>query len=246
MQDQSSSLAVDRDALIKKYQQYARSLASKIIQTLPPQIEVDIEEIYSYSDLGLVEAASRYDPRRGVSFTTFAYYRIKGAIYDGLRQLGVTVRLRDHDRVWADNLNDLLQAAADDEQMTTERAAASIEDEINEVRSLIEDLIPAYLLSVYSPKVAAMVQSPTSPAEEAEQRELIEIIVGAIAELPAKERQVIESVYLKSEPMMRVAERMGVNKSWVTRIHARAIRRLRDALQQRGVLGEEPEEDSSS
>lgn len=243
MQDHSSSPAMDRDALIEKYRQYARSLASKIIQTLPPQLEVDVEEVYSYSDLGLVEAASRYDPRRGISFTTFAYYRIKGAIYDGLRQAGVTIRLRDHDFVWTDNLNNLLQAAADDEQVTAERALLSVEDEINEVQSLIEDLIPAYLLSVYSPKAANTLQSPMSPADEAEQSEIVGLIMELIAKLPAKEREVIEAVYLQLEPMMRVAERMGVNKSWITRLHAKAIRRLRGMLRHRGLLVEEPEED---
>ena len=38
--------------------------------------------------IGLLEAASRFDPEAGAHFMTFAYYRVRGAIYDGLRQMG--------------------------------------------------------------------------------------------------------------------------------------------------------------
>ena len=37
---------------------------------------------------GLLEAAQRYDDRHGVAFTTFAYYRVRGAMFDGLRSMG--------------------------------------------------------------------------------------------------------------------------------------------------------------
>jgi DNA-directed RNA polymerase specialized sigma subunit len=37
--------------------------------------------------VGLAEAARQFDPSRGGQFTTYAYYRIRGAILDGLETI---------------------------------------------------------------------------------------------------------------------------------------------------------------
>src|SRR4029434_2304489 len=76
----------NRDALIEQYLPYATSIANKVAQTLSN--DADMEEIVCNARLGLLEAAKRFDPKFNVDFKTFAYYRIKGAIYDGLRKTG--------------------------------------------------------------------------------------------------------------------------------------------------------------
>jgi RNA polymerase sigma factor (sigma-70 family) len=58
----------------------------------------------------------------------------------------------------------------------------------------------------------------------------------AIAELSTAERTVVERYYLNAEQMDQIARDMNVNKSWVSRLHARAISRLSKRL-----LGEAPE-----
>src|ERR1700745_3198115 len=77
---------IDRGLLIEQHRPYVRVLAVEVAKGLPSHIELD--ELISCGNLGLVEAAERYEPRYGVTFQTFAYYRIKGAIYDGLRKMG--------------------------------------------------------------------------------------------------------------------------------------------------------------
>ena len=62
-----------------------RSLASRIHHKLPPY--VDLEDLVAYGQMGLAEAARDFDPARGTQFSTFAYYRIRGAIYDGLAKM---------------------------------------------------------------------------------------------------------------------------------------------------------------
>lgn len=70
--------------LVEKYIPLANKLAYQKKTSLPSFI--DIDEIKSAAYLGLVEAASRFDPLRG-SFSTYAYPRIMGAIQDYLREL---------------------------------------------------------------------------------------------------------------------------------------------------------------
>src|SRR5262245_19466463 len=77
--------APEREALIAKHTAYARSLALEIVQHLPPWVVR--EDAVAVGTEGLVEAANRYNPARGVLFSTFAYYRIRGAVYDYIRKL---------------------------------------------------------------------------------------------------------------------------------------------------------------
>lgn len=72
--------------LVEQYVPLANKLAYQKKKTLPNFI--DIEELKSAAYLGLVEAASRFDPSVGVVFSTFAYPRIFGAIHDYLREQG--------------------------------------------------------------------------------------------------------------------------------------------------------------
>jgi len=72
--------------LVEQYVPLANKLAFQKKRTLPRHI--DVEDLRSAAYFGLVEAASRYNPERGVAFSTFAYPRISGAIHDFLRQEG--------------------------------------------------------------------------------------------------------------------------------------------------------------
>ena len=59
---------------------------------------VEIDDLVSAGTIGLIEAAERYDSKRGASFATFAYRRIRGAIIDEMRRCGTeTMSRRDAD-----------------------------------------------------------------------------------------------------------------------------------------------------
>src|SRR6516164_5871726 len=76
----------ERQRLVDANVPFVRSIAAKIKEQMPREIEFD--DLVAYGMQGLLEAAERYDNRHGVSFTTFAYYRVRGAIFDGLRGMG--------------------------------------------------------------------------------------------------------------------------------------------------------------
>src|SRR5262245_17980251 len=76
----------DRDLLIEKHRSYAHALAARTARSLPRI--VDVADLRGAAELGLVDAARGFEPSRNVRFTTFAYYRILGSIYDHLRISG--------------------------------------------------------------------------------------------------------------------------------------------------------------
>lgn len=221
----------DRDELVERYRPYVYSIVKQVLQNFP--VKVDFEELVSYGIIGLLEAADRYDPRRKVSFVTFSYYRIKGAIFDGLRQMGILTRTPND--AWAKReavLNDLTQTAADDET----ESSANIDDEIQTVRKYVDSLIPAYLLSLSEEKTPDVADARELPNEIVEFRETIKLVRETVSELPEKERHIIESLYFKHLSTTELAKEMGVNKSWVSRLHSKAIDRLRQRLALIGVL----------
>lgn len=69
---------------VTPYLPRVRHIAAHIFKRLPQQHE--FEELVQDGMLGLLDAAQRYDPSRGVAFQTFAGKRIQGAILDALRQ----------------------------------------------------------------------------------------------------------------------------------------------------------------
>ena len=65
-------------ALFDQGQALVRSLALRIAQT--SGVRIDLEDLIAYGQIGLAEAARDYQPGRGSQFTSYAYYRIRGAI----------------------------------------------------------------------------------------------------------------------------------------------------------------------
>src|SRR5512135_235016 len=95
----------------------ARATAAKVKEQLPREIEFD--DLVSYGTQGLLEAAERFDGKHGASFTTYAYYRVRGAIFDGLRRMGwlsrseyARARFDERANAWFGNLADRDAGAA--------------------------------------------------------------------------------------------------------------------------------------
>jgi RNA polymerase sigma factor for flagellar operon FliA len=81
-----------RNALAVHYQPLVESLARRLAARLPAQLDVD--DLASAGQTGLLDAVHRFDPRRGNHFATFAALRIRGAMIDHLRALDVVPRSR--------------------------------------------------------------------------------------------------------------------------------------------------------
>ena len=85
-----STSHLTREELIEAGQPLVRWLALRIHRNIP--VRVDLEDLIAYGEVGLAEAARDYEPANGAQFTTFAYYRVRGAIYDGLSKMTWTSR----------------------------------------------------------------------------------------------------------------------------------------------------------
>lgn len=73
------------EALVRRFMPLVDRVVGRVASRLPSFVSQ--EELRSYGYVGLLEAVRKYEPERGISFSTYAMWRIRGAIYDGLRDL---------------------------------------------------------------------------------------------------------------------------------------------------------------
>jgi RNA polymerase sigma factor for flagellar operon FliA len=65
--------------------------------------------------------------------------------------------------------------------------------------------------------------------------EVSEKLRGALSRLPTKNRQVLESYYFEEKTLESIGARLGLSKSWVSRLHAKSLDLLREAMVEAGV-----------
>lgn len=218
-----------RQALIEKYMPYVRSIAGKVKKTVAK--EIDFEDLVEYGMIGLLEAADRYDPQYGANFMTFAYYRIRGAIYDGLRGMGWMSRSEYAKARYEERANEYLQQVSHAIEAGEEVPDNPFETAIQDLASAVQGLAAVYITTLDGTEGLQVADEITPGAEENLGLEQARNLVReTIKKLSDQERQLLELYYYKEMSLQEVGEQLGLSKSWTSRLHARVIDKLHRML----------------
>ena len=232
----------ERQKLVDANVPFVRSIASKIKDQLPREIEFD--DLYNYGMAGLLEAAQRYDRRHGVTFQTFAYYRVRGAMFDGLRNMGwlprheyQRLRFEERAAAYLANLNERDIGAARAGDVLD---VVNIEDELRQVGDALAGVAAIFVTTMEGAKEKGDVVAGTTPTPQldVERAERDVAVEAALTLLPEKERRLLQLYYFEDRPLEEVGKIMGLSKSWASRLHARAVDMLKDALKRGAVAPE--------
>lgn len=214
---------------------FVEALARRMASTMPHSI--DLSDLVQDGVIGLIDAAERFDEARGIKFETFAERRIRGAMIDALRKDAWPRGVRRVRRE-LEAAREKLRISLGHEPSLADLASEIGADEkrlgktivrINTIEStsplscgdnVDESQLPAVL-------VPAEPERPDHAYERADVRNRVR---GAIETLPVRERRVISLYYYGEVTMKEIGAELGVNESRVSQLHARALRRLRDAL----------------
>jgi RNA polymerase sigma factor for flagellar operon FliA len=222
----------ERDRLVEQHLSLVQAIAGKLKRSLGRSLE--FEDLVGYGSKGLVEAAERFDPTQGVTFTTFAYYRIRGAMLDGLRTMGWYSRA-DYARYRAEErAHELLQSQADREAAARAAGEPPPTDKAAALEGIAEILSSVATIHITSIEAAASVADESLPPPDAgvEAGQLGARVRDAVTKLPEKERRLMELYYFENKTLEEAGGALGLSKSWACRLHARAVGLLRDALGQ--------------
>ena len=220
----------DVDTLIEQHREYVRKLAREIHRKLPERAIFD--DLVGYGELGLVEAAQKFDPHAGAAFTTFAYYRIRGSIFDGIRKMSwlpPRVRKQVTQDAGADQVSQSVAESGIDPNAEPEALAGQFHEVVQRLGAvfLVTDLSPDDEDDSSLDPAAPGSEDPGQPLAT---REIHAKVGRVLAELPAEQMQLIDLFYFKQKSMTDIAAELGVHKATISRLHGKAIAALQEAL----------------
>jgi RNA polymerase sigma factor FliA len=220
----------DRDKLVAEHLDLVQAIAGKLKRTLGKSI--DFDDLVGYGHKGLIEAADRFDAAQGVTFTTFAYYRIRGSMLDGMRTMGWYSRA-DYARYRAEERSqELLQNVSEREAAGQQAGIDSESSKADTLEGLAELLSSIATVHITSIEAASHLADDRVANAEAglELGQLGVRVREALRTLPEKEKRLIELYYFEEKNLEEAGGLLGLSKSWACRLHARAVNLLRDAL----------------
>lgn len=187
----------DATQLVVRHLPLARRAAGLIYPRVRGHVAFD--EVLALAAAGLAEAAARFDPARGATFATFAWYRVRGTIIDGLRRSTQLPR-----RTWARLL--ALRTTADHPAVPS-----------------------MYILSLDALRDRGFDAADDAPAppDGLDRARVAARLRDAIARLPDKQRAIVTKHYFEGKNLLEAGAELGLSKSWASRLHAQAVGRLR-------------------
>lgn len=224
--------ASERARLVEANLDVARKAAAMIYPRVRDHVE--FEELVALGNAGLAEAATRYEPDRGASFATFAWYRVQGSIVDGLRKATNLPR-----RTWAKLV--ALRAAGEYLETQAERAQgaanqgakppegaealAKVRDAMSAIRTMFTTSLEALQDAGYD-----TAGDDAAPGDRIDTARAAARIRAAIDGLPERERALVTKHYWEGKNLLEAGAELGISRSWACRLHAQAVDRLRKAI----------------
>ncbi|HAH63349.1 MAG TPA: RNA polymerase sigma factor WhiG [Treponema sp.] len=228
-----------RDKFIRQYMPLVKYVAGKISVGMPNSVEFD--DLVGFGQFGLLDAIEKYDPEKNVKFKTYAVTRIRGAIFDELRQIDWVPRsVRQKSREIEDTINGLeakLGRTASDTEIAD--ALGLSEDDYHRTIMKVSGTSVLSLNDVWyngddsgNMSIGDSIESPSSmnPDSVVEREEIKKVIVQAINELPEKEKMVIVLYYHEDLTFKEIGQVLNVSESRISQLHTKANLRLRAKL----------------
>ncbi len=224
-----------RDKLIVQYIYLTKYVINRIKLNLPPNIAV--EDISSFSVEGLIDAIEKFSPEKGLRFETYAIMRIRGSIIDRIRSQDWIPRSRRK------KIKDIKNAT---ETLRQELGRTPTTQELSEYLDIPADKITAIMSedtsvgSLYDKKYAGdegielidTIEDTNSvnPLEKLEEKDVKNELQAALKKLPERERMVMVLYYHENMTLKEIGKNIDVSESRVCQIHAQAIMKLRNIL----------------
>jgi RNA polymerase sigma-B factor len=221
-----------RDDLVREYLPLARRLATRYRHSSEP-----LEDLTQVAYMGLVLAAGRYDPTRGVSFTSYAIPTIVGELRRYIRDHGWAARVP---RSLQENVLRVTAAAS---ELSTRLGRSPSTAELAKETGLAQDQVVEAIAASSAYEAESLDTRAVSDGDEREPLvatlgsedagyDLIEYGVSmrpAMAELSEQERIIVAMRFFEDLTQSEIARRIGISQMQVSRVLRRAVEHLHKA-----------------
>lgn len=196
-------------------------VARQVARRLPAGIEAP--DLVGAGTLGLLNALSRYEVKRGERFDAYAEFRIRGAILDQLREMDWKPRSLRSKRRKLDDAETRLQHLLGRLPAREELAAALGVNHDGLERLRRAAAATDVVLDIFVDFVA----DERTPGTALEMRERRARLARALDALPRRQQQVVQLYYVEQKRLRAIGEQLQVTESRVCQILRSAVERLR-------------------
>ncbi|USB32072.1 FliA/WhiG family RNA polymerase sigma factor [Paenibacillus sp. YPG26] len=232
-----------KKTLIEKHLPIVDYVSGRLAVGLPKNVSKD--DLASNGVMGLIDAVEKFDYKRGLQFETYASWRVRGAILDGLRQGDWVPRsVREKAKKIEEGYQQLEQQYL--RTVSDEEMSKHLDVSVKEFQHMLQEVAVMSLCSLEDPireedsetRISVLVDDKAkNPDYKVREFHLKESLTKGIEKLTEKERTVISLLYYEDLSLSEIAEVMSLSPSRISQLHSKAILRLRGSLdKQRDLL----------
>lgn len=228
-----------REQLIVSHVNLVRYIAAKFKNRGEP-----LDDLIQVGTIGLIKAIDRFDPSRGLEFTTYATPTIMGEIKRHFRDKGWTIRVPRRLQELSAKVNTVT------DELTAElQRSPSIDEIAARLGTTPDEVLEAMeSSSAYSsvplegqggteeddaPAVIDRYASVDNDLEASDDRMILEDV---ISEFPEADQQAIRMRYLDGMTQVEIAKKLGISQVQVSRMLRRALRRIQEKIDPEGLM----------
>jgi RNA polymerase sigma-B factor len=223
-----------RDELIEAHLRLAEHLARRFSNRGVP-----VDDLIQVASLGLVKAVERFDPERGLEFSTFATPTIVGELKRHFRDKGWAVRVPRRVQELHVEINalvgELTQRFGRSPTIPeiAERAGTSEEEILEAIeagqayRSASIDA-PGVESDESTPGLSDQLGEHDAGLMDAENRMLLSELIQT---LPKREQLMLHLRFFEGMTQSQIADRLGISQMHVSRLLAKSLALLREAAE---------------
>lgn len=223
----------EREKLIQENLHLVDSIVQKIVRKYGGLFTESVEELRSIGREALVEAVERYDPSKGATFSTFAYYKIRGKIIDHIfpKRHAFTYQKQKLKALRLEKLGNIIM-----ESFSEEKLPDSLNETIDKIINVTESLVTAYCLQNLALRLDEEIEKrgdlyEESPEDIVNKKEEYTLLYNYINELPENEKRLIEMLYFENLTLSEISQKLNISISWVSRLHTTILQKLRKKFQ---------------
>lgn len=210
-----------RHELIEYYTPLARRISAQLYG-MRPDSDVEFADYMQYALTGLIEAVDKYQLDREANFSTYASYRIRGAILNGVVK---NSEKREQNAFWHRQRKDRLDSLLENKQEDADDGL------FKDMVELTIGVALSYLLED-SGLIKSQEKSMTDLTYNSEAiDQLQEKIALHVSELPEREQLIIRYHYFHQMTFEELSRMLDVTKGRVSQLHKQALQRLRNCFQ---------------
>lgn len=224
------------DLLVKKYKPLVSYHVQRIGASLPKNVSRD--DLVSLGMMGLFDALNKFDIKRDLKFDTYASFRVRGAIIDGLRKEDWLPRsAREKAKKLETQIERLEQRLM--RHATPEELAEHMELPVEEVYQTVQEHFFSNILSIHEQQdheesegksFVIRDEHTKTPEQQVVRTELLGDLAENIKKLNEKEQLVLSLFYTEEMTLTEIGEMLELSTSRISQIHSKALFKLRRFL----------------